>query len=302
MGCGSSTIREYTTRSNSYSKCSTEQIFQKSSTRADFLPKNITIRESRDSEDHPESTPIIFGLDFSGSMGFVAAEIAKNGLRDIVTSLMQNKPVSDPQIMFMGIVDAFYDQNAHPALQVTQFESDLRMYDQLVDLHNCSGGGGNCFESYDLPWLFAAQRTSIDSFEKRSKKGYLFTCGDEEFPTMIDHNILNQKYGFHLQDDITSKEAYEMASEKYNIFHIIIAEGSYCRSNGLVNVLTNWAAHIGNHALPVTDHTKIADVVNSVILINEGAAPVDVLKKLQDNHTKEVVAQAIGFDLHPQED
>ena len=36
-------------------------------------------------------------------------------------------------------------------------------------------------ESYELALYFAAYKTSCDAWEKRQKKGYLFTLGDERF-------------------------------------------------------------------------------------------------------------------------
>ncbi|HAO33838.1 MAG TPA: hypothetical protein DCQ84_12920, partial [Candidatus Competibacteraceae bacterium] len=58
----------------------------------------------------------------------------------------------------------------------------IRIARQLRRLWLEKGGGGNACESYTLPWYFAATHTAIDCFEKRGKKGYLFTVGDEEPP------------------------------------------------------------------------------------------------------------------------
>ena len=78
--------------------------------------------------------------------------------------------------MAMAIGDAECDR---APLQVTQFEADIRLADQLRELWIEGGGGGNRGESYHLPWAFAAMRTSTDCFERRGRKGYLFTIGDE---------------------------------------------------------------------------------------------------------------------------
>lgn len=64
------------------------------------------------------------------------------------------------------------------------FEADIRIARQLEKLWLEKGGGGNCCESYTLPWYFAALHTAIDWFEKRGQKGYLFTVGDE-LPTYL---------------------------------------------------------------------------------------------------------------------
>ena len=61
---------------------SVSQIFKNRSMEERFNPKFIEMRESMDSEEHPNSTPVIIGLDTTGSMGYLSEEIAKNGLNE----------------------------------------------------------------------------------------------------------------------------------------------------------------------------------------------------------------------------
>ena len=116
-------------------------------------PRNIKngIRESRDSDANPASTAIIIGLDVTGSMGLIADAIAREGLKTLFTEIYDRQPVRDPHILFMGVGDALCDT---APLQVSQFEADIRIADQLVDLWLESGGGANACESYTLPWYF----------------------------------------------------------------------------------------------------------------------------------------------------
>ena len=144
-----------------------EQIFKNSNIFESFDPSRIAIRESRDSEQNPESTPIIIGLDVTGSMGIIAEVMAKEGLGTLVKGILDREPVVDPHILIMGIGD----QTDRAPLQATQFESDIRIAEQLSNIWLEGAGGGNGSEAYDLPWYFAAHKTSIDSFEKRGKKG-----------------------------------------------------------------------------------------------------------------------------------
>lgn len=62
------------------STSSASSIFTSTKAKDAYLPKFIDVRESRDSEDSPNSTPIILGFDVTGSMGYLAEEIAKNAL------------------------------------------------------------------------------------------------------------------------------------------------------------------------------------------------------------------------------
>lgn len=53
------------------------------------------------------------------------------------------------------------------------------MDDDLGKILLEGGGGGQMRESYELAMYFMARHTSIDCFEKRGKRGYLFMIGDE---------------------------------------------------------------------------------------------------------------------------
>jgi hypothetical protein len=144
----------------------------------DLDPKGVKVRESRDGIDNPISNAIIIGLDVTGSMGNVIDVMVKKGVPLLMSEIYDRKPVTNPQVMFMAIGDA--EAGDHAPLQVTQFESDIRIAKQIEKIWIEGHGGGNRYESYILPWYFASMHTSIDCFEKRGKKGYLFTVGDEQ--------------------------------------------------------------------------------------------------------------------------
>lgn len=91
--------------------------------KAEFDPKDIPVRESRDSADHPSSNAIIIGLDVTGSMSDILEGVAKK-LNVLVSEILDRKPVTDPQIMFNAIGDAMCDTTP---FQATQFESDIRI-------------------------------------------------------------------------------------------------------------------------------------------------------------------------------
>lgn len=147
----------------------------------------IKLRESRDSAANPNSTPIIIGLDVTGSMGWLAEALAKTELPRLIGMILEKSPIADPHLMFMGIGDAVHPDEQ--PLQMTQFEADLKIAEQLQGIWLEGKGGGNHFESYDLAWAAAAYKTVSDCWEKRKKKGYLFTLGDEEFPESLPRAI-----------------------------------------------------------------------------------------------------------------
>jgi hypothetical protein len=251
-------------------------------------PKGVAVRESRDSADNPNSTALIVALDVTGSMGMIADNIARQGLGILFQEVLDRKPISDPHLMFMAIGDAYCDDSP---LQVSQFEADNRIVEQLTDIYLEGGGGGNSFESYDLAWYFAGQHTSIDCFEKRGKKGYLFTVGDEECPPGLRASQLQEICGDHVSQDVSSAELLEMVSKMYHVFHVVVEEGSHCRGNP-EPVVDGWKKVLGQRVLRLSDHTKLSEVIISAIQVIEGADKL-VVAKSWSGSTSLVVSHAI---------
>jgi len=219
MGRGSYTSSDWMKLKNSkkISEDSTaSQIFESKKMEERFNPKFINVRESRDSEEHPEATPVIIGLDVTGSMGYLAAEIAKNGLNETMMKIFSTNPIKDPQMMFAAIGDVKDDA----PLQVTQFESDIRIAEQLLSLW-LELRGGDAPEDFELLWYFAAKHISADAFEKHGKKGFLFTIGDADCHTVLKKKDIKAIFDDD-SSDISSEKLVKMVGEKFEVFHIHI--------------------------------------------------------------------------------
>lgn len=229
-------------------------------------PKGVKVRESRDSVDNPKSTPIIVGLDVTGSMGILADSIARSGLGTLFESIYDRKPITDPHVMFMGIGDANCDS---APLQVSQFEADKRIIEQLTNIYLEHGGGGNNFESYNLPWYFAAFHTVHDSIEKRGKRGYLFTVGDEEAPEPLTKEQIKHFIGDEVEGHLSTKDVLELAQRKYDVFHVVIKEGNHARTH-LKEVTRTWEELLAQRLILLDDHTKLAETIVSAIEVAEG--------------------------------
>jgi hypothetical protein len=253
-------------------------------------PLNVKVRESRDSVANPESNAIIVGIDVTGSMGMIAEALAREGLGVLFKEILDRKPVSDPHLMFMAIGDASCDT---APLQASQFEADARIIAQLTDIYLEGRGGGNDWESYNLPWYFAATHTSIDCFEKRGKKGFIFTVGDE-FPAhpLTRAQILKVTGDSMQTDNLSNEELLTMVSRMYHVFHVIVEEGSCARRN-LEGVTNAWKNVLGQNVLSLSDYTKLSEVIVSAIQVVEGEKKADVVKSWS-KATSLVVAKALG--------
>lgn len=272
MGGGTFDANSYRSFTASTVGKTTDQVYASRNMDKTLNPLNVKVRESRDSADNPNSTPVIVALDVTGSMGKLADVIARQGLGTLFNSILDRKPISDPHVMFMGIGDANCDE---APLQVSQFEANNCIVEQLTKLFLEGGGGGNDSESYHLPWYFAANHTAHDSYEKRAKRGYLFTVGDECAPPPLTKVQIKQFIGDTPQVDYTTEELLEQVRRFYDVYHIVIKEGDYARRN-LDGVMSSWKTLLGQHVIPLADHTKLAETIVAAIEVAEGAKAADV--------------------------
>lgn len=171
------------------------------------------MRECCDSAEHPDTLPVIFALDVTGSMGQAAVEVAKK-LNIIMTDLYGQ--VKDVEFMVMGIGDLAYDRCP---IQITQFESDIRIAEQLDKVFFEFGGGGNYYESYTAAWYMALNHTKIDC-EKRGRKPIIITMGDERLNPYLPKNELARATGDKLQGNVETKELYKEAAQRFDIYHL----------------------------------------------------------------------------------
>ena len=63
----------------------------------------------------------------------------------------------------MGIGDLAYD---YAPIQASQFESDIRIAEQLDKIYFEGGGGGNNFESYTAAWYFGVHNCKLDCWNR----------------------------------------------------------------------------------------------------------------------------------------
>ena len=262
---------------------SVKDIMKSSKMKGSLDPKGIKYRESCDSNDHPNATPVIIGIDVTGSMGYLSETIVKESLNTLITEIYDRKPIPDPHLMFMAIGDAYYDRSP---LQVTQFEADVRIGKQLTDIYFESGGGGNGGESYLLAWYFAARHTKIDSFEKHGRKGFLFTIGDECNHKVLTKDQIYKIFGDRVERDLTAEELLTEVSRQYEVFHLVVGEYVYHDS------LSSWKRSLGERAMEVTDYHKIPEIIESTMEVLNGK-DASAAAAQWDGTTSVIVNQAI---------
>lgn len=240
-------------------------------------PHGVGVRESLDSDEHPESLAIAVFFDVTGSMLTIPVTMQQK-LPELLGLLLRKGYVDHPHILFGAIGDATCD--AVP-LQVGQFESDNRMDDHLEHIVLEGGGGGQKTESYELALYFVAEHTSIDCWEKRGHKGYLFIIGDEMAYPAVKRTYVQSLMGDDLESDISISAMISRLRERYEVFYILPQSASHGKDR---EVLTFWRKLLGQNVLELEDEAAVCETIALTIGIWEGRTDleegVDDLKEM----------------------
>jgi len=286
----------YEDRSASRRGMSTHEVREKvfsQGLHASLNPRGVAVRESRDSGNHPESNAIGVFFDVTGSMGTIPAHFAAHKLGHLMEMLSTRGVIPHPQVLFGAIGDAHHDRSP---FQVGQFESGIEMDDCLTKVFIEGGGGGDVEESYGLAHYFFSRHTAIDCFEKRSKKGYLFTLGDEKAHDRITRAEASGIFGDSLQSDVHLHDAINAAKERYNVFHIVVGGGSSHGDDP--KIMAFWKELLGQNVLKLDDPDNVCEMIAATIGITEGKA-IDAIESVlvgggSSKRAAEAVTKAVG--------
>jgi hypothetical protein len=236
-------------------------------------PKDVGMRESRDSDEHPDSVAIAVMFDVTGSMGSVP-RVLQQKLPQLLGLLLRKGYVKDPQILFGAIGDATCDR---VPLQVGQFESDNRLDDDLGRFVLEGGGGGQMTESYELAMYFMARHTSIDCHAKRGKRGYLFIIGDEQAYGRVKPGEVRDVIGDKLGEPIALRAIVEEVRRMYDTYYILPAGSSYA---GNTTILDFWKDLLGQNVIALDDLDAVCETI--ALTVGLGEDTIDLDEGLED--------------------
>ncbi len=259
-------------------------------------PKGVKVRESRDSDDHPESNAIGVLFDVTGSMGGIPVDFAQHKLGGLMKMLVEKNVIPHPQVLFGAIGDGKCDTTP---LQVGQFESGIEMDKCLTDIYIEGAGGGQIKESYVLAHYFFARHTVTDCYEKRGKKGYLFTLGDEQTWPTIDPDEAERIFGEKLQGPENVKDLIAECERKWNVFHIVVGTPT---SNGHPEVLSDWKTLLGERVLKLDDPNGVCELIAATIGLCEGHSMDTVNSALRDSGASAGTVKSVGAAIVPLRD
>jgi hypothetical protein len=292
MGSGSysSNTYKYIHRDRDLGTKSVDATFSKSLTDTMNPAKfKNSMRECRDSVDHPYSVPIMVFVDVTGSMGGIPHTLIKDKFPALMEILINNK-VEHAQVCFGAIGDHHSDTTP---LQCGQFEQETtKLVDSLQSVYVEKGGGGQTKESYPLAWYVAAYHTSTDSFEKRGLKGFLFTIGDESFHTKYKGKDLADIMGMaEATEDKTAQQLFEAACEKYHVFHIHVDNGSYRIST----LGSAWNDLLGERLLVLDHSDNVAELIATTVAVINGADMDSILASIDSKSAGNVSSALVNI-------
>lgn len=261
---------------------SAQDMFKQRHLAPELDPKNVR-RECCDSDEHPNSKPVILALDVTGSMGDGAVKVAKS-LNNIMENLYDS--VEDVEFMVMGIGDLYCDTDP---IQASQFESDIRIAEQLDKIYFEGGGGGNGYESYTAAWYFGLYNCELDCW-KRGKKGTIITIGDEPLNPYLQKNALARTLGNIGNDTPTETEdLYKAVTEKYDVYHIALDDTStmYCHYKNRIE--DSWEPVIGGDHLYVSTLDGLPNIIAEIVKrSNSDDTVIDSFLADDDNYNMEI--------------
>jgi len=231
-------------------------------------PFGATVREARDSAEHPQSTPIVAFVDVTGSMRRVP-QIIQQKLPNLMGTITRGGYATDPQIMTIAVGDEQFDT---VPLQAGQFESDNRIDEQIRDLYLEGGGGGDLKESYALGAYFLATRAQLDSLDKRGRKGYCFIFGDEANKPTLSRAAVAKYIGDELAEDMPIAEVYRQLEEKFHVFFVVPNLSSYYEQAWVED---HWRPIVGERFLRLENPEEVCELIALTVGVLEDSITLD---------------------------
>ncbi len=271
MGSGAWSSSDSERTSRTYAAKSKEEVFEHTATRtlsADLNPKDVAMRESRDSTAHPNSVGIAVFLDVTGSMGKYPDLLVRKKLPSLMETII-GKGTPDAHVLFGAIGD--HEVDSFP-FQVGQFEAEAEPTHKWITSINIEqGGGSGNHESYILAWYFALNHFSLDCIEKRGEKGFIFTIGDERSFNEIPAKYISNIFGDAVQESIKDIDLLSQLQKNYNVYHLNLDESRDNEEND-----NYWRPLLGQNYIKVKNWESLPETIATIVAVEHGSSVKDV--------------------------
>ncbi|MCL4384214.1 hypothetical protein M1116_02080 [Patescibacteria group bacterium] len=209
--------------------------------------------------------PIVGAFDGTGSMGSLVGKAfeaipAMDKMFDVLRRRYNTQVAS---AVWQDVCDP------HPVVQMTQFESDVRIAEQirlLVPDH----GGGDATEDYDLGLAYLMVGVDTDIFPFYGLKGYVSIVADEIGRGEVTQADVQEHLGQEWQKRMTTKAICAQLLTQWHIFYVQVAYGGELHSH-----TTKWWTEVlgTGRVVKVTDPEYLAEVQAGLIYVTETLQP-----------------------------
>lgn len=210
--------------------------------------------------------PTFSGFDGTGSMGENAGK-AFNAIPVIDTMLNPLRTRYHIQIA-SGVWQDVVDR--HPVIQMSQFESDNRIAEQIRSLvpdHN----GGDPTEDYDLGLAYLLLATDTDIFNFYGLKGYSFIVADQIGRGNVTPTGVKRYLGHTLQSTTTTRDLCRQLLRKWHLFYIQVASEGYVPHS---ETTSWWTDKLGSGRVVIVPNPDLlAEVQAGLMYVTETQAP-----------------------------
>lgn len=135
--------------------------------------------------------------------------------------------------------------------------------------------------------------------------------GDDSYPRTLSGRELTNIFGDPMEGntEMTMQEVLTQASRKWEIFHLCLKQGWNMSSIGFGSrpgeeenrIVGDWTKLLGERAIPVSDYTKIPQIIVSILERMAGKSVEEIVGSW-DGSTAVVVREAIRGLTEKKED
>lgn len=218
------------------------------------------------------SLPVLTAFDGTGSMGGNVAKAfeAIGRLFTVLQPLSSRVNVQIASSVWQDVCD--WEDYGYPTIQVSQFESDERVAEQMRLLLPAKAGGDTT-EDYQLGLLYTLRQVETDWQEYYGLKPYLIVVADEVGRDEIRPSTAKKHLGIELQSTVTTVEVCRQLLRSWQVFYLNVGGGDGSPSS---RVTSWWSRLLGpGRVIEVPNRSLefLAELQAGLVWVGETAQP-----------------------------
>jgi hypothetical protein len=236
-------------------------------------PKSTKVQNRR--VESKSESPIVINLDVTGS-NIEFARIVYDKSPMLFGQIEQQGYLKNFDICFSATGDANSDSCP---IQVCDFNTGIKLDDELKKIYLEGGGGGQLKETYELSAYYFAHYCDMVN----AKTPFMFFIVDEAPYKTVQKEFIEQYMGDSVGEDIDSKQVFRDLFKKFH-GNVFIFQNKYLgsRSSETEEIRDEWREVLGNtykdHLIPIEEEKSIVDLILGTIAMVSGSRSLTTYK------------------------